>query len=630
VKTITNNLFINIFIFLIAVNAYAQQIPLNCSGIPNIEQKTGELIAGPFLTNGGRTAVIGFHQGCLWVVFESAMSKPGSDNISQICSISDPSKPLCRPSKVPRDTVYNFHGFLEEGRFINFHPNQWWSFKNGEPTNSDGPFPTYTNKSWDAWGWGRGLLFQPWAVRSYWTEYSATNSPSELFLGNTKFATWSPRVRGHAFLFGNMVYFVGDRSTKGIDAYDITPSLNSPGTPPRLVGSLNNSLVGGYDPSLWGTKDKLKVVIAAGIFSRKIQVIDVTDPTNMKVDKIIEFAKHSGGIFDHDPNPNYIQFQDNFGFSDTVKVDLDTNIGTVILDPAPNRINTTQFSLPVGNLLVTGGIHWGHSSSEDSKNHSRQGVGIWAHQNAPDTRPPAIGYHLPKRNQRNYPIRAPISVLIHETLRSETITMGDAISLKPVLDSGFGSEVPARAVFAYNDILTITPNEPLATNTTYEVSFIEGRIKDSVGNGILPYSFRFSTGINLIEGITTVPPTPTVNKDLNKIFSEGESLIENNIVKIRSILASTTFNTDLIKSANEIKNIFSQLDKDFLNLISNIDNRFIFISFKKINRKFVSRIRKLNRLIEGNSTDELKTTCTSSTRVLQRTLQRLNYYKKRV
>jgi hypothetical protein len=485
-------------------------VKAQCNGVPNVPQTAGSLLAGPFLKNGGRTAVIGFHQGCLWVVFESAMSNPGSDNVSQICDISNPREPKCQASGVPRDSVYNFHGFMEEGQFINFHPNQWWTVSNGKASNAVRPVPEYNNKSWDAWGWGRGLLFQPWAIRSYWNEYSASSSPTDFYLGNTRLANWSPRVKGHAFLVGNILYFIADRNGGGVDAYDMTPSLNSPGTAPRLIGTLSDRSIGGYDPGLWGSGNKLKTVIPNGPFGRRVQIVDLSDPQNMKVELNVQLEKHPGGNFNHDPNPNYVQFQDNFAFTDQLKIDMRTNQISVIINPAPARINITQFSLPVGNLLISGGIQWGHEHGfADNVAVSRQGVGIWASQSAPDTNKPEVGYHIPRNGQTNYPVSAPITALIHETLRSETIVMGQTVLLRPISEQGFGASVPARANFSYNDHVTITPSTRLQSNTSYEVTFVADGIKDAVGNGIKEYSFRFSTGTSVFQGSTSSTPTPT-------------------------------------------------------------------------------------------------------------------------
>ena len=83
-------------------------------------------------------------------------------------------------------------------------------------------------------------------------------------------------------------------------------------------------------------------------------------------------------------------------------------------------------------------------------------------------------------------VGAPISLLIHETLDSSTIRPGTTFIVRPV----GGSALVGSCFFSYNDVLTFQPAQPLATDTTYEVVVPAGGIRDAVGNGIEPYSFR--------------------------------------------------------------------------------------------------------------------------------------------
>jgi PKD repeat protein len=128
-------------------------------------------------------------------------------------------------------------------------------------------------------------------------------------------------------------------------------------------------------------------------------------------------------------------------------------------------------------------------------------MGIWAHQAAPDLQGPTVGYHIPKSGQTNYPAAAPLSFLIHETLRTETIIPGETLLVRPILSGGArGAALAGRAVFAFDDILTFTPDQDLQANTTYEVLFPAGGIKDAVGNGMETYRFEFSTGSAVTGG----------------------------------------------------------------------------------------------------------------------------------
>ncbi|MGB6222730.1 Ig-like domain-containing protein, partial [Haloferula sp.] len=112
----------------------------------------------------------------------------------------------------------------------------------------------------------------------------------------------------------------------------------------------------------------------------------------------------------------------------------------------------------------------------------------WVHQELADTRPPAVGFHLPQDGQTNYPVSAPISLLIHEVLETRTIINGDTILIRPV----GGASLAAQFTLSFDGVLTFTPDDPLQENTSYEV-VLDG-IQDASGNAMEPYSFTFSTG----------------------------------------------------------------------------------------------------------------------------------------
>jgi hypothetical protein len=94
-----------------------------------------------------------------------------------------------------------------------------------------------------------------------------------------------------------------------------------------------------------------------------------------------------------------------------------------ILNGTGVGLDTSQQQIPVGNLLITGGL--GQIGSAP-----RQGLGIWAHQAEPDTKGPRVGFHIPKAGQTSYHPGAPISMLIHETLQAETINSQNSAASK--------------------------------------------------------------------------------------------------------------------------------------------------------------------------------------------------------
>ena len=199
--------------------------------------------------------------------------------------------------------------------------------------------------------------------------------------------------------------------------------------------------------------------------------------------------------------PMYLQFQDFYAFSGSHKVDMRTLQSVLQLDLngaaaglgnglGVGEIDTSQFALPVGNLLVCGGSG------------PNQGLSIWAHAADPDTTPPSVGYHVPQAGRTNYPLWAPVSILIHETLESWTIVNEDTFVVMPLDGPNAGVPVAGEIQWTFNDMLQFFPDQPWEANRSYEVHIrnsLAGNpdlvgITDAAGNVMDPYSFTFSTG----------------------------------------------------------------------------------------------------------------------------------------
>ncbi len=478
-------------LWLAAATAHAQG-----PGFANVPRQKGELLAGPIAPSIGRTAVLAYHQGLLLANPESPGSAPGSDLQSRAFDISDPANPVATvvPLLGPNSSIAA-HGYWQEGPYLR-------GLNGGDVTvemvsgvarfvRRDAPgrfhFPQVPGTS-IPWV-GRGLLFQPFQAQMWWS-YGATNHDGVLFRGAQQLATWDhigqTGVVGHPFLLGNVLYVASDQSQTGVAAYDITPSLDKPGTPPTLIGLLKDP-VGGYWPEIWGGNGKLLILFPARNGGR-FQVADVTDPSAMHV--VADRQLPNGG------DPSYAQFQDGYAFMDRYKLDMRNDFAVdLVLDAPGHAIDVSQFSLPIGNLVVTGGIDtsWPAPAS--------QGLAIWAHQAEPDTTGPSVGFHIPRSDQTDYPTSGPITLLIHETLRTETIVNGAAFLVQPLAGDGTpGAPLAGRLTFSFDDILTFTPDAPFAANTTYAVTLPAGGIEDAAGNGMVPYSFRFSTGATLGAG----------------------------------------------------------------------------------------------------------------------------------
>ena len=330
-----------------------------------------------------------------------------------------------------------------------------------------------------------------------------------LSLRGQQLASWDhlglTGVIGHPFIIGNLLIFASDQSRTGVATYDISDPTN-----PQLLDVLKTGGPGGYWPEVWGGDGKLYVVFAYRTGGHGMRVVDVTDPTNLRFLADVELPG---------AEPMYIQFQDEYAFLGSHKVDMRTFQSVLSFDTAGTGVDTSQYLLPLGNLLVTGGAA------------PNQGLAVWAHQAAPDTRGPSVGYHIPRAGQANYPVGSPITLLIHETIESQTITVGTNFIVRPV----GGEPITGIVAFAFDDILTFTPDEELLPDTTYEVIIPAGGILDAAGNGIEGYSFTFSTG-GTVQGNTppqinsfTATPYPVVPEETVTFAASAEDADEDTL-----------------------------------------------------------------------------------------------------
>ncbi|WOO39333.1 Ig-like domain-containing protein [Rubellicoccus peritrichatus] len=339
-------------------------------------------------------------------------------------------------------------------------------------------------------GDGISRMYYPWGTPFNWIEYGAATGNGFLYRGTQKLIEWPALaehgVTGNSILLGNLLFITSDESDMGILCYDISPAFETPAEEPILLDKLSGP-IGAYIASMW--ENYIVLSRRSGI----VDIVDISDPTNLQFVTSIDAT----GDPDQDLNNGlgYIQCQDNFVFTDRHKIDMDTFQTVLEFDEVgDNRpagsiagmLDTSQRMTPIGNLLLTGG----YSIS------GADGVGVWIHDANPDTNPPYVGYHVPRPGQTDFPLGAPISILIHETLESFTIINGETVILRPV----GGDPVDATVSFSYDDVLTITPTAYLQDDTTYEVEIVAGGIKDVAGNGILPYTFSFSTGSGVVGG----------------------------------------------------------------------------------------------------------------------------------
>ena len=204
----------------------------------------------------------------------------------------------------------------------------------------------------------------------------------------------------------NVSKSTGDESENGLPGVDL-PDL-------ELIGVMNQS-VGGYWPELYASEGALYAVYTK---TNNVQVVLLDDGSGDFSDPVLvrDFANFEqyANIFGRTnnivpTNASYPKFQDNLLMFNSYVVNMDRLIAghedpvDVVLK-ADHHQRTSQYSLPLGNLVVTGGYS------------NKGGMSIWVRQNAPDTTRPEVAYHIPRRNASNYPRWAALSFLIHETL----------------------------------------------------------------------------------------------------------------------------------------------------------------------------------------------------------------------
>lgn len=473
----------------------------------------------------GRGAIIAFHAGLLWTVPEHPSSSAQSTFHIRAWDISDPANPVERQNFGVGPMMMNAHGYVMYDGRLELGGSNWVMRRTGFQTfvRDNVPSPSLHNLTWGrdrvVPGWIFGH-FDPAAsidqrVGGVWfynqaNRRMAFGRRNNLANINTMelWADWDhlglTGVIGMPFLFGDLLIIASEETTlSGIAVYDMKPAFRNRGTPPTLLGVFKEGATGGYWPELWGQGDRLQVFFPRrGGSDRGWQIVDLSDPSDMRLVADVVRPDWREGL-------NYVQFQDQFAFSGPFKIDM-LNPGQPLLrfdiNPTnPNRWrDTSQFMLPIGNLIVSGGL----GSLEE------QAFRVWVHQQAPDNQGPTVGYHRPRPNQTNWPRNAPLAFLIHETLRAETINATN-VTLRPITNGVAGAPIATTINASSGNQLNVVPNADLADNTEYEVRFIGGGIQDVSGNGIAAYQFRFSTGGVTsgnrapVIGSLTVGPYPT-------------------------------------------------------------------------------------------------------------------------
>lgn len=348
------------------------------------------------------------------------------------------------------------------------------------------------------WEWGK-LYSYPIAITAedgYNTQSSTSTHRFFDLRTNATLGTYRPfqetGIIGKPILIGNLLLLAGHHHRGGVAAYDVSDFAA-----PRLLDVLPG--IGGYEPAVWGNLLCLANGSAAESLGQPhgLIFIDFSDPTNLRVAHTISTPNYYGDFFrrpatavhgDH----RYMQFQDEYMFVGHSKVDMRTFQAVTHFEQ--NQVQFTDYLMPFGNFVAIGGLSDGN-------------VRIYCHQREPDTRAPFINYRNPAANQVNVNVRGRVGFVINETLDATTLVSGDTIVIRPV----GGTAISAVVGASDGDVINVTPNAPLAADTTYEVVLRAGGIRDVAGNGIAATTWRFSTGPTISGGTPPANQAPTVS-----------------------------------------------------------------------------------------------------------------------
>jgi DNA-binding beta-propeller fold protein YncE len=509
-------------IWLAAAAAGTAQV--TTTGFPNVArpEPPGTLLSHP-VANGsepiGRTTSLNYLNGWLIVGGEAPGSRPGSDLVMRVYDLADPANPVRRfPSdfglSYPENrwhqgnVGWGAHGTAQSSNLL--LPNVVRVATFGGPVELGG-----TNGIPDLGqlplGYSRSNQAGPWVASFPW--YGSPDTTFELAraaLGPSGYVTFQSLAQWdhvgpygggdwHPMIFGDLLIYArsGPAGRDGVVVYrlqfqgfdDADPANDT--VTPAYVGSLAAGFQG-YWPNLFSDGTGLYVI---GSTTDILVAADLTEAAHPSGDGSVRLA--ASLTVPQFTNASYPVYQDHFGFIHNRKIDLtrflagDANPIALTLDEAGTGVDTSQMSLPLGNLWLTGGY------PIPGRN---QGMAVWVHQQAADTTPPRVTYHVPQANRTGYSRHAPLSFLLHEHPRHGGPRNGTDFTVRPVGPGNvLGAAVPGTLIHDFAGVLTFNPDGPLAADTTYQVDFLSDPVSgtgfaDAAGNFIEPYSFRFSTG----------------------------------------------------------------------------------------------------------------------------------------
>ena len=265
---------------------------------------------------------------------------------------------------------------------------------------------------------------------------------------------------GPVFVVGNLLV-AANATGPNVATMDVTDPRN-----PIFLDK--DSLLTSYSWHVNGNK-----IFGTGTTLPHLVVADLSDPKNLQTLGQVPNVGRRGG---------YVMTQDQFAFagfsSKLSKIDLSDPENFQAVATYSTRLSgrDEDFSLPLGNLIWGGDDHG-------------VGSGLFVHQTDPDKQGPEVNMVIPKDGDSNQGLSSRIG-----------ITLTDQILIESIHENTFivqelnGKQVAGKYATQFG-VVSFSPDQALAPNTTYEVIIPENGMKDYAGNST-PNRFysTFSTG----------------------------------------------------------------------------------------------------------------------------------------
>ncbi|NVJ60993.1 MAG: PKD domain-containing protein [Gammaproteobacteria bacterium] len=358
------------------------------------------------------------------------------------------------------------------------------------------PFNYYSNPN----QWFSPALNYPYHIH----QTGIYDSRSGQLINNQNLIAQSGTNTNNIWSIGNLVIHSPTENNPGLAIFDVGDPQS-----PRLL----DTLTGNYTQytnawHIW----RHYVVIMSGANSNgqdgdaNMVVIDIGDPEDIHVEYELPIETAGG---------RYIQFQDEFGFSNNAsglfKINMLTGELALKIDrPASvSGPDSMDFQpIPYGHVVMASG-------AQATRSHSI----FYQHQDTIDTRSPTVGWHWPQNGATDMPLTSRIGLVINETLNDLTI---NETSLQ--LTSSSGQVVETVITSSQHDVINIIPKQNLIEDTTY--TLIVAGIEDVAGNTIEPYEFQFSTGSEIDGGNNSAPIISAVT------ITQSLPLLVNSVIEI--------------------------------------------------------------------------------------------------